>query len=66
MVLESEERQVEDKQEEHYFGLGIAKVLTPEGFEAVFKDEKVIAFGEQLLRLAKTKIGDKCLVKECS
>ena len=65
-MLVSGEIEVEDKPVEHYFGPGTAKVLTPEGFEAVFKDEKVIAFGEQLLMLAKTKIDDKCLVKECS
>lgn len=68
MVLESEETEVhvEDKPEEHYFGPGITQVLTTEGFGAVFRDEKVLAFEEQLLMLAKTKIDDKCLVKGCS
>lgn len=52
MVLESEETKVEDKPEEHNLVLAFSTVLTAEGFEAVFRDEKVITFEELLLMLA--------------
>lgn len=64
-VLEFEETKVEDKPEEHNLVLAFSTVLTTEGFEAVFRDEKVITFEEQLLMLTKTKIDDKCLANRC-
>ena len=50
-----------------FTGPGIRQVLTMEEESAsVLEAEKVIAFEEQLLLLAKTKIDGKCLVKGCS
>ena len=49
-----------------FTGPGIRQVLTMEESASVLEAKKVIAFEEQLLLLAKTKIDGKCLVKGCS
>ncbi|XP_062568780.1 uncharacterized protein LOC134230925 [Saccostrea cucullata] len=66
MVYGFEEPETEDKTSEYYSGPGIVQVLTMEGFDQVFKAEKFVAYEDQLLMLAKTKIDDSCLVKGCS
>lgn len=66
MVLDIENTDMEVESGENFTGPGITQISSMTESESVLKADKVIAYEEQLLQLASTKINDKCIVKGCS